>query len=151
MNWKSFAHYFVKLGDAQMGLVFESCRFGMLCFRIIIFLDLFSPFINELVDVITDTIYFHKVTQPNYEKYLHTQDFVYQLLMAFAIIGMVKFVYLIYLTGKTVRSAEMEGIKEELLCLRFTDMILTFLFEGTGIFYYISIRFYLIMFFLGDQ
>ena len=57
-----------------------------------------SPFFNELVDIVTDIAYLYKITDDGYEQYIATDRFVYGLLIAFALLGMIKFFYLLHLT-----------------------------------------------------
>ena len=81
-----------------MNPLFEKCVYGMLCFRTKVFFDLMSPFFNELVDIVTDIAYLYKITDDGYEQYIATDRFVYGLLIAFALLGMIKFFYLLHLT-----------------------------------------------------
>ena len=61
----------------------ENCTYGMLCFRMKIFFTLMSPFVNELIDIITDIFYLNKVSYPKYESHLETEHFIYSLLGKF--------------------------------------------------------------------
>ena len=42
-----------------------------------------SPFVNELIDIITDIFYLNKVSYPKYETHLETDHFIYSLLGTF--------------------------------------------------------------------
>ena len=100
----------------------------MLCFRLKIFFELLNPIFNELIDIITDVFYFNKVTGDEYEQHLHTSDAVFRILFAFAILGMFKFFFVLYITGRAIKDRSMEDVKENLLLLRFSEIKNTYIF-----------------------